>query len=115
MLQRFRPILAAAMLVCMQAQAACLPPKGDNDLPIWAVSQNPKGCWAAWRCPSGKTYLVAVTKQQCGLVGVQRAAAAWLMAPDADALTFGADPWADPELRAVWVPEREKMDGLPPR
>jgi hypothetical protein len=81
-------------------------------MPKWAVSQNPRGCWAGWICPNGKAYVAAATKQQCSLVGVQRAVAAWLRNPEVNTLAFGSNPHADPALLAVWEPERAMLDAL---
>lgn len=104
--------LALTLLLCAcEAQAACLPPIGANLMPRWVVSENTKGCWAGWYCGSS-LYVAAATKQQCSLVGVKRAVAAWATDPSVQALTFGQNPHTDPVLRAVWEPERAKLDAL---
>lgn len=109
-------IASAALLAASMAMAApaCLPPT-SNGMPVWAVSQNARGCWAGWWCSKDVQYIAAATKQQCNLVGVQRAVAAWLSAPTVEALAFGPDPATDPTLRAVWEPERAKLDTLRPQ
>ena len=58
------------------------------------------------------TAQAAATKQQRSLVGVKRAVATWATSPDVAALTFGQNPHTDPTLRAVWEPERSKLDKL---
>lgn len=102
----------ALMLVASTAQAACLPPLNTATLtPKWVVSDNARGCWAGWYCGSS-LYIAAATKQQCSLVGVKRATAAWLTDPTTQALTFGTNPHTDPILKAVWEPERAKLDAI---
>jgi hypothetical protein len=100
-------------LLASSVGAVCMPPLNPSTLtPRWVVSDNPRGCWAGWWCPDGTPYIAAATKQQCSLVGVKRAVAAWLTSPSLDALTFGGDPFADPVLRDVWVPESSKLDAI---
>lgn len=102
--------LAISLLLTSQAYAACLPPIDSTTLtPKWVVSDNARGCWAGWKCPDGRLYIAAATKQQCSLVGVKRAVAAWATSPSEASLTFGQNPHTDPTLRAVWEPEKEKL------
>ena len=102
----------ALLLFASTAQAACLPPLNTQTLtPKWVVSDNARGCWAGWYCGES-LYVAAATKQQCSLVGVKRAVATWATSPDVAALTFGQNPHTDPALRAVWEPERSKLDKL---
>lgn len=113
--KRRMPVLAAACLfVCASAQAFCLPPT-KGGMPQVAASQNPRGCWAGWWCSPSSAYVIAATKQQCDLVGNQRAFAAWVMAPDPQRLPFSADFRNDAALSAVWKHERAKLDALRPR
>ena len=106
--------LALTLLLCAsQAQAACLPPISPQTLmPAMVTSDNPRGCWAGWKCPDGTLYIAAATARYCGLVGPKRLVAAWVTNPDASILTFGQNPHTDPVLRAVWEPERAKLDAL---
>ena len=105
--------LTLALLLCAStAQAACLPPLNTQTLtPKWVVSDNARGCWAGWYCGES-LYVAAATKQQCSLVGVKRSVASWLTNPSAQALTFGQNPHTDPTLKAVWEPERSKLDAV---
>lgn len=48
-------------------------------------------------------------------VAMQRVVSAWLVNPSVDDLVFGSDPHADAKLRAVWVPERAKLDAVKPK
>lgn len=92
------------------AHAACLPPALDKI----AAGSNPRGDWVGWWCPNGHPYVAACLKSTCSLVGSKRAVATWLGNPSLDALTFGRDPHTDAAIRAVWAPERAKLDALKP-
>lgn len=107
-------VMAVAMAQCEVAAALCLPPISPvTHMPKWVVEDNPRGCWAGWWCPGAATpYIAAATKQQCSLVGVKRAAAAWLSDPDAAALKFGTDPHTDPALLAVWKPDEKLLEAV---
>lgn len=110
---RFVIALVVGLLALPVGAAVCMPPLNPSTLtPRWVVSDNPRGCWVGWWCPNGTPYIAAATKQQCGLVGVKRAVAAWVTSPSLDALTFGKDPFSDPELVDVWLPESSKLDAI---
>ena len=107
-----KTIFAILVILAGPAWGICLPPVNpDTGMPKWVISDNPRGCWAGWWCEKGP-YIAAATKQQCSLVGVKRAVAAWATAPSLDAMYFGKDPFADQELRDVWVPESAKLDAI---
>jgi hypothetical protein len=108
-------LILATALVTASAQAACLPPLGTNGMPVWVVSQNPRGCWAGWWCSPTSPYIAAATAQQCSLAGVQRNVLNWLRSPNASVLDFGANPKQNAELRAVWEPERRMLDAIRPK
>lgn len=111
-------IRMAAVVACMsiegRAAAQCLPPiNAATHMPKWVVAENPRGCWVGWWCPDAtQPYIAAATKKQCSLVGVKRAAAAWLSDPDAAALKFGSDPHTDPALLAVWKPDEKLLEAV---
>ncbi len=113
-LQRGLCALALALAADAALAEKCLPPTNGLGMPKWVVRQNPKGCWAGWWCSPTTKYVAVATKAQCSTVGVQRAVAAWLMAPSAAPLGFGTSPYTDPALRAVWEPERALLDALRP-
>lgn len=113
-LRRSMLALAAALLATSAAQAFCLPPT-HNGMPQIAASQNAKGCWAGWWCSRERSYVIAATKQQCNLVGNKRAVAEWVMSPDPQRLPTGTDMLKHPTLKAIWVPERAKLDALRPK
>lgn len=111
-------IRMASVVACMSAMeiaaGQCLPAINPaTHMPKWVVADNPRGCWAGWWCPGqARPYIAAATKQQCSLVGVKRATAAWLSDPSAAALKFGADPHTDPALLAVWKPDEKLLEAV---
>jgi hypothetical protein len=100
----------AGLALSASAGGACLPPSLNQI----AAGSNPRGDWVGWWCPSGRPYVAACLKSTCSLVGSKRAVAAWVSNPSEPPLTFGRDPHQDAELRAVWEPERAKLDALKP-
>lgn len=93
--------------------AECLPSTLGGAGSQAVVSSNTKGDWAGWWCPgSDVPYIAACPRAVCSLVGSKRAVASWLSGPKVEGLTFGKNPHTDAALRAVWVPERAKLDAL---
>jgi hypothetical protein len=102
----------AAMLASSAHAASCLPKQFSGAGSVAVTGENPKGCWAGWRCPNGKLVLLVAVKSVCDSASGRKTLSGWLNNPEANALTFGLDPFATPALRAVWEPERSKLDAL---
>jgi hypothetical protein len=112
-----RHLILLAALLCSAAQAACLPAQlqGGTGSPM-VVSYNKQGAWAGWWCPGASLpYVAVVTADNLRNVAMQRVVTAWLMFPSTSDLAFGSDPHTDAALRAVWVPERAKLDAVKPK
>jgi len=112
-----RPLILLAALFCGTAQAACLPAQisGGTGSEM-VVSYNKQGAWAGWWCPGASLpYVAVVTTEHLKNVAMQRVVSAWLVNPSVDDLVFGPDPHTDAKLRAVWVPERAKLDAVKPK
>lgn len=111
---------AIALALMGQAHASCVPANLGGTGSRLVYAENGAGCWVGWWCPSGdpqerwaKTpYIAAAVKSKCGLVGTRRELWAWVQKPSVAALKFGADPHTDAALRAVWWPERAKLDAV---
>lgn len=120
-----KAVLLTMMLLAPQAWATCVPANLGGPGSQLVYSENGKGCWVGWWCPvpaadpqrpaTYSPYVAVAVKSKCGLVGTRREFWAWVKSPDKDKLTFGADPWTDPGLRAVWFHEKAKLDAVKPK
>jgi len=106
------------------AGATCVPKDLGGPGSGLVYSENGKGCWVGWWCPAPADpngaqvytpYVAVGLKSKCGLVGTRREFWAWVKTPDTKKLTFGADPWTDPALKAVWFHEKAKLDAVKPK
>ena len=103
------------------AQANCIPADLGGKGSKLVYSENGKGCWVGWWCPStdpnmGKwhpqPYIAAAIKSKRGLVGTRREFWQWVQQPSSKNLTFGLDPHTDPALKVVWYSERSKLESV---
>lgn len=97
----------------------CLPSQLGGTGSRFVQSFNSLGAWAGYWCKDDQgiwnARVVAITKQYTDNVTVWKTVSAFVQNPQAKLLTFGADPFTDATLRAVWVPEVAKLDAVKPK
>lgn len=104
------PLLAAA------TPPSCLPANVGGSGTAWVGNVNQAGMWVGWWCSRTEVYVAACTRSAClGRWAAHRLIALWLQSPSTDDLAFGADPYSDPKLRAVWVQDAAMLDAVRPK
>jgi hypothetical protein len=97
----------------------CLPSQIGGTGSRFVQSFNSLGAWAGFWCKDEQGVwtprVVAITKQYTDNVTAWKTVSAFMQNPQAKLLTFGADPFTDAPLRAVWVPEVAKLDAVKPK
>lgn len=107
--------LVLVPILCQAAAPSCLPSNVGGTGTTWVANTNKQGMWAGWWCSHTERYIVACTRAQClGSWAAHRVVTLWLMGPNLDDLFFGADPFSDPALLAVWQPDAAMLEAVRP-
>jgi len=109
-------VIALAPMLSQAAAPSCLPANVGGSGTAWVGNVNQAGMWVGWWCSRTEVYVAACTRSAClGQWAAHRLIALWLQSPSTDDLAFGADPYSDPKLRAVWVPDAAMLDAVRPK